>query len=306
MRAFAANVGHHSDVGGPVPGSISGRARSIFEEGLRLPVIRLVRGGTLDEDLLALIAHNSRDPDERSLDLRVQVATNARGVTLMRELVGRMGLATVTEAVEDLLAYTARRLRNRIRDMADGEASFTAYLDDDGIGGDPVPIRASVIVRGDTLAVDFAGTGAETRGAFNVPESALRASVYYTVKALLDPNLLPNSGMFECIEIRAEPGTLVNPCFPAGVGARSITCNKIARALFGAFAKLLPPDRAMASSHDSVPAIIFSGPHRTGDDRRRDGRAVRCRWDGSDPRAPDEYLQPAGRGAGERIRAAGR
>ena len=80
VRAFAANVGHHSDVGGPVPGSISGRARSVFEEGLRLPVIRLVRGGELDEDLLALIAHNSRDPDERSLDLKVQVAANARGV----------------------------------------------------------------------------------------------------------------------------------------------------------------------------------------------------------------------------------
>ena len=70
VRAFAANVGHHSDVGGPVPGSISGRARSVFEEGLRLPVIRLVRGGELDEDLLALIAHNARDPDERSLDLK--------------------------------------------------------------------------------------------------------------------------------------------------------------------------------------------------------------------------------------------
>ena len=147
-----------------------------------------------------------------------------------------------------------------------------------------------------------------------MPESALRASVYYTVKALLDPNLLPNSGMFECIEIRAEPGTLVNPRFPAAVGARSITCNKIARALFGAFAELLPPDRAMASSHDSVPAIIFSGPRRTGDGsfvylethRRRHGRAVRRRRDGGDPRAPDEHLQPAGRGAGERIRAAGR
>src|SRR4051794_12215781 len=99
LRAFAANVGHHSDVGGPVPGSISGRARSVFEEGLRLPVIRLVRGGELDEDLLALIAHNSRDPDERALDLKVQVAANARGVTLMRELVGRMGLDAVTSAV---------------------------------------------------------------------------------------------------------------------------------------------------------------------------------------------------------------
>ncbi|MEJ0019548.1 MAG: hydantoinase B/oxoprolinase family protein [Acetobacteraceae bacterium] len=265
VRAFAANVGHHSDVGGPVPGSISGRARSVFEEGLRLPVIRLVRGGELDEDLLALIAHNSRDPDERSLDLKVQVAANARGVALTRALAARMGLAAMTEAVEDLLAYTARRLRNRIRDMADGTASFTAWLDDDGLGGDPVAIRATVIVSGETLTVDFAGSAPETRGAFNVPDSALRATVYYTVKTLLDPNLLPNSGMFDCIAIRAEPGTLVNPRFPAAVGARSITCNKVARALFGAFADLLPADRAMASSHDSVPAIIFSGPRRTGE-----------------------------------------
>jgi N-methylhydantoinase B len=286
VRAFAANVGHHSDVGGPVPGSISGRARSIFEEGLRLPVIRLVRGGELDEDLLALIAHNSRDPEERSLDLKVQVATNVRGVSLMRDLVRCMGLAAVTAVVDDLLAYTARRLRNRIRDMADGEAGFTAWLDDDGLGGDPVPIRATVAVRGDALAVDFAGTAPETRGAFNVPESALRATVYYTVKTLLDPDLPPNSGLFDCVAIRAEPGTLVNPRFPAAVGARSITCNKIARALFGAFAQLLPADRAMASSHDSVPAIIFSGPRRTGDgsfvylETIGGGMGARCDTDG--------------------------
>jgi N-methylhydantoinase B len=176
-----------------------------------------------------------------------------------------MGLNAVTEAIHDLISYTGRRLRNRIRDMADGAASFTSYLDDDGLGGDPVPIRATVRVRGETLVVDFTGTGAETRGALNVPESALRATVYYAVKTLLDPELLPNSGMFECIDIHAESGTLVNPRFPAAVGARSITCNKIARALFGAFASLLPLDRAMASSHDIVPAIIFSGPRRCDD-----------------------------------------
>jgi N-methylhydantoinase B len=265
VRALAANVGHHSDVGGPVPGSISGRARSVFEEGLRLPVIRLVRGGELDDDLLDLIAHNSRDPVERSLDLKVQVAANARGVRLMQELVRRMGLTAVTEAIDDLLDYTARRLRNRIRGMADGEGSFVAYLDDDGLGGDPVPIRATVLVEGDAIMVDFTGTGPETRGALNVPESALRATVYYAVKTLLDPNLQPNSGMFDCIDIRVQQGTLVAPRFPAAVGARSITCNKIARALFGAFAGLLPEDHAMASSHDVVPAIIFSGPRRADD-----------------------------------------
>jgi N-methylhydantoinase B len=264
VRFFTANVGHHSDVGGPVPGSISGRARSVFEEGLRLPVIRIVRAGELDTDLLALIAHNTRDPDERTLDLKVQIATNERGARLARGLTERMGWDAVSRAIEDLLRYTAARLRARIRAMTDGRSEFVAWLDDDGLGGEPVPIQANVTVAGETLTVDFTGTGPATRGALNVPRSALLASVHYAIKALLDPELLPNSGLFDAVTVTAPAGTLTNPPFPAAVGARSITCNKIARALFGAFAALLPPERAQAASHDVVPAIIFSGPRRGG------------------------------------------
>ena len=98
----------------------------------------------------------------------------------------------------------------------------------------------------------------------NVPESALRATVYYSVKTLLDPNLPPNGGMFEAIAIEAPEGCLVNPRHPAAVGARSITCNKVARAIFGAFAPLLPDDAVMAAGHDSIPAIVFSGERRRG------------------------------------------
>ena len=263
-RFFAANVGHHSDVGGPTPGSISGSARSIYEEGLRIPVIRLVREGVLDDDLLALVAHNSRDPEERTLDLKVQVACNQRGAALVLALVAQMGMQAVATASDDLLAYTERRLRNRIAAMADGRADYTAWLDDDGLGGEPVAIRAAVSVAGDRLGIDFTGSAPQTRGALNITESALRATVYYALKTLLDPELLPNSGMFGGIDITAPPGTIVNPRFPAAVGARSIACNKVARALFGAFAALLPPERAMASSQDIVPAIIFSGERRGG------------------------------------------
>jgi N-methylhydantoinase B len=170
--------------------------------------------------------------------------------------------------------------------MADGEGSFVAYLDDDGLGGEPVPIQANVRVAGETLTVDFTGTGPEARGALNVPRSALEASVYYAVKALLDPELLPNSGMFDAVTITAPEGTLTNPRFPAAVGARSITCNKIARALFGAFAPLLPAERAQAASHDVVPAIIFSGPRRDGS-----GEFV--------------YLETMGGGMGARVDADG-
>lgn len=285
-RFLAANVGHHSDVGGPTPGSISGSARSVFEEGLRIPVIRLARAGELDEDLLGLIAHNSRDPDERALDLKVQVASNLRGVRLLQELAAQMGLPAVMTAVDDVLAYTARRLANRVRDMADGSASFTAWLDDDGVGGEAVPITATITVQGAKLIADFAGSAPQTRGAMNVAESALRATVYYAVKTLLDPGLLPNQGMAACIEIRAPEGSIVNPRFPAAVGARSITCNKIARALFGAFAQLLPPQRAMAASLDSVPVMIFSGERR-----RLDGTFV--------------YLESMGGGVGARHGADG-
>jgi N-methylhydantoinase B len=286
VRFLAANIGHHSDVGGPVPGSISGSARSIFEEGLRIPVIRLVREGVLDDDLLNLVSHNSREAEERTLDLKVQVASNTRGEKLLRELARQMGVDAMLSAIDDLLNYTSRRLRNRIRDMQDGQASFISYLDDDGVGGDPVPIKATVVVKGDRLLLDFTGTAPQARGAMNVAESALRATCYYTVKTLLDPNLLPNSGMFSCVDIFAPEGSLVGPLYPAAVGARSITCNMIARALFGAFAGLLPPERAMASSQDVVPAIIFSGERR-----RRDGTFV--------------YVETMGGGIGARLQGDG-
>ena len=114
VEFFAANVGHHSDVGGAVPGSIAGGSRSIFEEGIRLPVIRIVRAGVLDTETLALIAHNTRDPEERALDLRVQVATNERGAAAARGLVAQMGIAAVRQSIDDIIAYTRRRIRNRI------------------------------------------------------------------------------------------------------------------------------------------------------------------------------------------------
>ncbi len=262
IRFFTANIAHHSDVGGSVPGSISGGARSVFEEGLRIPVVKLVKGGTLDRDLLRLIASNSRDPMERELDLQVQVSANNRGAAMAVALLRQMGTAETNDAIEDLLAYTQTRLLNRVAAMTDGESTFTSWLDDDGMGGDPVPIQSTVRSVGDRLSIDFTGSGPQARGAMNIPESALRASVYFSVKTLLDPQLLPNSGFFDAIEIIAPPGTIVGPEHPAAVGARSIGCNKVVRAIFGAFAALLPPDDAMAAGHDAIPAIVFSGPHR--------------------------------------------
>jgi N-methylhydantoinase B len=293
VRFFAGNIAHHADLGGRTPGSTSGTSRSIFEEGIRLPVIRIARAGEIDEDLLELISHNTRDPEERLLDFRTQIGTNVRGGTMLVQLIERMGWPAVEQAIEDILTYTGRRLKNRIAALPDGEYTFERSMDDDGFPGVPVPIVCTVRVKGEALELDFDGSGPEARGAINLPDSALKASVYYCVKAVLDPGLMPNQGIIDPIRIKAPPGTIVNPNPPAAVAARAVTSNRLCGAVFGALYKALPPERVMASCNDSTSATS-----------RRGRRLFRPRRHGRGPRPHGQFHQPSGRGAGTGIPAA--
>lgn len=261
VRFFAGNIAHHADVGGRTPGSTSGTSRSIFEEGIRLPVIRIARAGGIDDDLVALIAHNTRDPEERILDLRTQVGTNVRGGAMLAALADRMGWEAVERAIEDVLAYTRRRLANRIAALPDGEYRFERAMDDDGFPGPTVPIVCTARIVGEDLTLDFTGSGPEARGAVNLPDSALKASVYYCVKAVLDPGLMPNQGIIDPIRIVVPPGTIVSPRPPAAVAARAVTSNRLCGAVFGALFQALPEERAMASCNDSTSATSVSGWH---------------------------------------------
>lgn len=267
LVAFAANIGHHSDVGGATPGSISASARTIYEEGLRIPVMRIARTHQVDDDLIEMISLNSRLPEERGLDIRVQIATNEKGVISARQLIDRMGgVSAFQESIEDVLAYTSRRIKHRISMLAPGQHSFTTWLDDDGsVGGPRVPITATVYKENNTLVIDLSGTGPQSLGALNVAESALRATAYYCVKANLDPELMANSGLAEAIDIRAPKGSIVNPIAPAACGARTITCQRLAGAIFGAFRKLVTRDQLIASGSDTLPSVSFSG-RRPGND----------------------------------------
>src|SRR6185503_18433875 len=127
VRFFTANIGHHSDIGGSSVGSTTHNARTVFEEGLRIPITRVVRGGAIDEDLLNLIAQNTREPEDRILDLKVQIATNEKGARLVEELIRQLGMATVERSIDDVLAYTAQRLRNRIAQMPERSATFSTW-----------------------------------------------------------------------------------------------------------------------------------------------------------------------------------
>jgi N-methylhydantoinase B len=261
IRFFCGNIAHHADVGGRTPGSTSGTSGSIFEEGIRLPIIRIARGGAIDEDLLELIAHNTRDPEERLLDLRTQIGTNQRGGAMLQALIGRMGWPAVAQSIEDILAYTRRRLGNRIAALPDGTWRFERAMDDDGFPGAQVPIVCTVTVAGETLSLDFAGSGPQARGAINLPDSALKASVYYCVKAVLDPGLMPNQGSIDPIRISAPEGSIVNPRPPAAVAGRAVTSNRLCGAVFGALYQALPPEAMMASCNDSTSAVSVSGWH---------------------------------------------
>jgi N-methylhydantoinase B len=256
---FAANIAHHSDVGGSTPGSVSPTAKTVFEEGLRIPLVRLVRAGNLEDDLLALVIHNSREPEDRLADLKVQLSANERGRQLILKLVAQVGLASLQQSVDDILLYTERRLRQQIARLPSGEASYQTYLDDDGFGGDPVPIKVTIRIKETVLEVDFSGSGAQARGGYNMPESAMWASVLYSVKAMLDPDLIANQGMVNAIKLKLPKGTIVNPEFPGAVGMRSATAQPICGAIIGAFSKLLPIEKALAPCNDAMPAIVMSG-----------------------------------------------
>jgi len=279
VRFFASNLGHHSDVGGSTPGSVSPTARTIFDEGLRIPLVKVVRNGLLDADILSLVTCNSREPEDRTFDLKVQIAANERGKRLVLDLLDKFGLVYVEKSIEDLLAYTERRLRNRIRSIGNRSGSFITYLDDDGFGGDPVPIEATITVEGDSLSVDFEGTGPQARGGYNMPAAALNATVYYCVKTMLDPELMPNEGMASAVTIKAPKGSLANPDFPGAVGMRSCTAQPFAGAVIGAFNALLPLEQQMAAGNDAMPALVVSGRSR-----RRQGSYV--------------YVETIGGGAG--------
>jgi len=256
--AYVANIAHHSDVGGRVPGSNSGDTRHIFEEGLRLPPVKAANRGELDRDVLAIIMLNSRLPRERLGDLKAQIASTSVGCRRVAKLYDKYGRDGMNACLEEMLGYAERRIRARIAAIPDGEYRFVDRLDDDGYSDEPIEIAVTLTVDGETLSLDFAGSGREAAGALNVVESALKATVFYAVKALLDPDVPSNAGFQRALRITAPPGTIVNCRAPAPVSARTETCQRIVDVIFGAMAAALP-DRVLAACNSTLNGINISG-----------------------------------------------
>jgi N-methylhydantoinase B len=242
LVAFSVAYSHHTDIGGRFPGGFSSQCTETFEEGLRLPLLKLYDGGKRNEALLETILANVRVSDEWLGDVEAKIAGCWRGEQAMRTLLDKYGLETYQSACDYLIDYSERATRAAIRAIPPGEYIYEDIFEDDGFGSDGVAMPLTVTLRaeGETLTVDFTGTAPQARGAINLPLSMTKATVYGSVKSIVGPEVLTNVGFVRPIHVVAPLGSIVNPRFPAAVGGRAPLFFRVFDVLFRALAKALP------------------------------------------------------------------
>jgi N-methylhydantoinase B len=258
LVGFVCNIAHHADVGGMVPGSMAGGMSEIFQEGLRLPVIKLFRRGELQEDLFSTILLNVRVPHERRGDYFAQIAAVRLGERRLREMFEAYGPKLIESAFDEIVHRTAQRMKAAIAMIPNGSYTFADVMDDDGLGARDIPIQVRIDVKDGDITFDFAGSSPQVPGNINVTINATQAAVCYTLKALLDPDVPNNQGMLDLPRIVAEQGTILNAVFPAPVAARANTCQRIIDVIVGALAKALPREVVGAANGANTTAV-FSG-----------------------------------------------
>jgi len=240
LFGFVASRAHHSDVGGISPGSMP-VAREIFQEGLIIPPVRLVKAGELDQDLLDLILANVRTPHERAGDIWAQIAANQRGVERLVSMVNSYGLKEVSHYMHELLAYTERMTRSLLRSLPNGRYTYTDFLDDDGVNDEPVPITATITIEGDSATVDFTGSAPQQKGSVNAVYAVSLSAVYYVFRCLLDLDIPNNAGCLAPIKVIAPEGTVLNALPPAPVAGGNVeTSQRIVDVLLGALSRATP------------------------------------------------------------------
>lgn len=256
LTAWVANIAHHADFGD------RGHAH-IYQEGLRIPPVRLARAWEIQQDVLDLILLNCQVPDERRADFRAQLAANRLGAQRFAALCDRYGRQTLLDATNALLDYTERMTRAGIAEIPDGTYSFSDVFDCPELDED-LHLRVKIDVRGDEIWFDFAGNPAQVRASVNMVWTALYASVFYVVKALVGPDIPSNSGAHRPIHIDAPLGSVINAQAPAAVNGRVETAQRVIDVMFGALAEALP-ERATGAHNGAITGVHFSGVNpRTG------------------------------------------
>lgn len=260
LIGFAASMAHHNDVGGLSPRSMPATSTEIFQEGLRVPPIRLSRNWEIIDDVLRLIAVNSRTPSERVADLRAQIATVRLAQRRIEEIGGRYRARQLTEATARLLDLSEKAMQSRLAALPDEALRGESIAD---YGTELFPIQVTIQKREGGVVVDFSGTAPQCRGPFNSCMANTYASIFMALRVVLGEGIPPNGGLYRPIHMVVPEGTILNPTYPAAVSAATQVSYHTFEALMSAFAPLIP-DQVVA---DSGGGGVFSfGGHnpRTG------------------------------------------
>ena len=255
---YAVVICHHCDVGGRVPGSNASDSTEIFQEGLRIPPLKLFDKGVRNKTLFDIISKNVRLPDLVIGDLEAQLATCALGEREFLRLTSRYGIEMVERFLAEFLDYGERLTRRAFARWPDGRYSFTDYIDGDGFDEAPIPIHVTITVAGDQIGVDFEGSAPQVKGAINSTLSFVKSATYLAVRCVLDPDVPNNAGVYRCIDVSAPKGTLLNPEFPAPVAARALTGYRVVDTVLGALAAIVP-ERVCAAGEGGNSVVCLGG-----------------------------------------------
>lgn len=255
---YVANRAHHADIGGMSAGSMP-LSTEIFQEGIRIPPIKLYEAGRLNRSAMRLILANVRTPAEREGDLTAQLAANRTGEKRLLEMVDKYGVEEVVYYMSELQKYAERMVRRRLESMPDGEYSAVDYLDDDGVSDEPVKIQVSIKISGDSATVDFTGSSSQTKGNVNAVYAITLSAVYYVFRAIAASDIPANAGILAPIAVIAPEGTVVNARFPAPVAAGNVeTSQRLVDVLLKALAPALP-EIIPAASSGTMNNLTFGG-----------------------------------------------
>jgi N-methylhydantoinase B len=260
---YVANRAHHADIGGATPGSM-GRADEIYQEGLRIPPVRLMIGGQVNDDVMRLISANVRIPEEREGDLTAQLGAIATGQTRLLEIVDRYGFKEADLYASHLIAYTAAMMRQVIRQLPDGVYEAEDFLDDDGYSSSAVRLAVKIQIKGDRAVVDFTGSAPQVRGPVNAVEAITVSAVYYVFRCLIPTDVPASWGILDPIRVIAPVGTVVNARAPAPVAGGNVeTSQRLVDTLLLALSKA--GARVPAASQGTMNNLTIGGTDsRTG------------------------------------------
>jgi len=280
-KFYVAARAHHADVGGTYPGSM-GLCREIYQEGLRIPPVRIMRAGKLELDVLALLLNNVRTPNEREGDLGAQIAACHTGAERLRQVCARYGLGRARSAARGLLDYSERMMRAFLTQVPKGTYRAEDFMDSDGISDRPVRIVVAVtfqhsrgrVARGHTLSlapgymvtVDFTGSDPQVQGSINAVEAITYSACFYVFRCLLAEDVPATSGLMRPIRVIAPAGTVVNARPPAAVAGGNVeTSQRIVDVLLRALAQAIP-ERIPAAASGTMNNLTIGGMDpRTGD-----------------------------------------